>query len=266
MFIDFHTHVFHPKIAAKALAHLESQYSINPRGNGLAGDLLERLRLAGLDGAVVHTAATKPAQVVPANNWAIELSRTIPGLFPFGTIHPGFDRWEDELARLERNSILGVKLHPDFQGFDLADPALLPILESLAGRFVVLSHAGDGPKPGHQPSSPRKLATIKSTFPDLTLVAAHLGGYRQWEEALEYLAGTGIYLDTSSALPFLDDAVLRAILRKHPLERILFGSDYPLFDPAEEIERVRRRLHLTSAGLDRVLSGGANLLKARSFP
>jgi uncharacterized protein len=263
MNIDFHTHLFHPKIAARVLSQLESRYQVSPKGSGLVDDLLERLHRAGLDGAVVLTAATSPAQVIPANNWAMELART-PGLFPFGTIHPGFKRWEEELARLERNAILGVKLHPDLQGFDLADPALLPILEAMTGRFVVLSHAGGGPGFEDSPSSPRKLAAIGSLFPGLTLVAAHLGGFRQWPEALEHLAGTGIYLDTSSALPFLDDRALRAILRKHPLERILFGSDYPLFDPGEELDRIRRRSGLSLAEVHLLLTSGAHLLQARS--
>jgi uncharacterized protein len=266
MRIDFHTHLLHPKIASRVLAQLEKNYSVTPKGTGLVDDLIERLRRAGLDGAVVLTAAAKPAQVVPANNWAIDLARTVPGLFPFGTIHPGFERWEDELARLERNSILGIKLHPDFQGFDLADPALLPILERLEGRFIVLSHVGAGLTSGHAPSSPRKLASIMSRFPDLTLVAAHLGGYQNWDEALEYLVGAPIYLDTSSALLYLDDRVLTDIFRIHPLERILFGSDYPLFDPNGEIERLVHRLNLSGSDLDRLLTNGANLLGVRPFP
>jgi uncharacterized protein len=263
MLIDFHTHLFHPKIAARVLGQLHSHYGIAPVGTGLVEDLRARLRAAGLDGAVVHTAATKPAQVVPANNWAIELSHPGTGLFAFGTIHPAFGRWEDELDRLERHGIKGVKLHPDFQGFDLDDPALLPILESMTGRFIVLSHVGDRRDSDIAPSSPHKLATIRSRFPGLTLVAAHLGGYLQWEEALDHLVGSDIYLDTSSSLPFIDEGLLRSIFRKHPIERILFGSDYPLFDPASEIERLVGRMRLSPADLDLILSNGSNILKLR---
>jgi uncharacterized protein len=263
MLLDFHTHLFHPKIAAKVLGQLHTHYGIHPIGSGLVSDLLARLGTAGLDGAVVHNAATKPAQVIPANNWAIELSRTVPGLFPFGTIHPGFGRWEDELDRLERGGILGIKLHPDFQGFDLADPELVPILEAISGRFIVLSHVGDGGEPLNAPSSPRKLAAIVDRFPELTLVAAHLGGYLQWDEALEHLVGSDVYLDTSSSLPFIDDSLLQAIFRKHPHERILFGSDYPLFDPSTEIERLARKLRLGPASMELLLANGSKLLKAR---
>ena len=47
-----------------------------------------------------------------------------------------------------------------------------------------------------------------------------------------------------TAVPFakLDDALLRAILDRHPPERVLFGSDYPIFDPARELARLRERL------------------------
>ena len=48
MYIDIHTHAFHPKIAHKVVAQLEDHYNIKPVGNGLAEDLKERLTRAGL--------------------------------------------------------------------------------------------------------------------------------------------------------------------------------------------------------------------------
>ena len=109
-------------------------------------------------------AATAPAQVVPANNWAIELARTQPRIIPFGTIHPGFADFEPELDRLERAGIKGIKIHADFQGFRLDDPALFPVLEAMRGRFVALFHVGDRLPPDKNPSCPAKLAAIHRDF------------------------------------------------------------------------------------------------------
>jgi predicted TIM-barrel fold metal-dependent hydrolase len=258
--IDFHTHAFHPKIAGKVLEQLEDHYGISPVGTGQADDLLARLDAAGLDRAVVLAAATAPAQVIPANNWAMELKRTQPRIVPFGTIHPGYPDCEGELDRLERAGIKGIKIHADFQGFRLDDPALFPVLEAMRGRFTALFHVGDRLPPHKNPSCPAKLAAIHRDFPGLVIVAAHLGGYLHWPEALEHLAGSDIYLDTSSTLPFLDDGLLSAILDRHPPERVLFGSDYPLFDPACEIESLRVRLRLSDAALERLLANGDALL------
>jgi predicted TIM-barrel fold metal-dependent hydrolase len=254
--LDIHTHAFHPKIAAKVLAQLETHYGISPLGSGLVDDLLFRLDAAGIERAAVHAAATAPAQVIPANNWAIELARTEPRVIPFGTIHPGFPDFEPELDRLEGAGIRGIKIHADFQGFRLDDPALFPVLEAIRGRFVTLFHVGDRIPPAKNPSCPAKLAAIHKNFPGLTIVAAHLGGYLHWSEALEHLAGLDIYLDTSSSLPFIEDGPLLAILDRHPAERVLFGSDYPLFDPGEELRRLLSRLDLSSERLELMLTSG----------
>jgi len=258
--LDIHTHAFHPKIASKVLGQLEAHYGIAPVGTGLADDLLKRLDAAGIGRAAVLVAATSPAQVIPANNWALELAAAEPRIIPFGTIHPGFADFEAELARLHRAGVKGLKLHADFQGFRLDDPALFPILESAAGRFAVLFHVGDRLPPGLNPSCPATLAALKRAFPKLTVIAAHLGGYLHWAQALLHLAGTDVYLDTSSSLPFIDDRLLTAILDRHPPERVLFGSDYPLFDPGEELQRLRSRLRLGSERMDLLLNAGERLL------
>lgn len=261
MSMDFHTHVFHPKIADKVLEQLENHYDIPPVGTGQVEDLLGMLDLAGIQRAVVHTAATSPDQVIPANNWALWLNRNFSRLTAFGTVHPDYVHWEKELDRLEESGVKGIKLHPDFQGFDLADPGLGPVFEAIHQRFVVMFHVGDRLPPDINPSSPGKLARIRDNFPGLTMVAAHLGGYLHWEEALRHLAGTDIYMDTSSSLPFVDQDTLNRILNLHPLERVLFGSDYPLFDPGQELVLLEKKARLSAEKIDIILRNGEKLIK-----
>ncbi len=261
MSMDFHTHVFHPKIAHKVLKQLRNHYGITPVGTGLVDDLLRMLDAAGIQRAAVHTAATSPDQVIPANNWALSLNRDFPRLTAFGTVHPDYVHWEKELDRLEQADVQGIKLHPDFQGFDLADSRLDQVFEAIGQRFVVMFHVGDRLPPDINPSSPGKLARIRDDFPDLTIVAAHLGGYLHWEEALRHLAGSDVYLDTSSSLPFVDQDILQQILNLHPLERILFGSDYPLFDPGQELVLLEKRAGFSAEKIDIVLKNGEKLIK-----
>lgn len=231
---DIHTHAFHPKIADKVLNQLKDHYSITPVGTGIVADLVARAQNAGLDHVVIHTAATTPAQVLPANNWSLEIMREHPEVLAFGTMHPGFKRIDAELDRLEQAGVAGLKFHADFQGFRLDDPSFYNLLERVAGRFVCMFHVGDNIEPDKAPSCPRKMAAILDAFPSLTAIAAHLGGYLHWNESLKHLAGRDVYLDTSSSLPFIDPALARNIVDRHPRERLLFGSDYPLFDPGDE--------------------------------
>lgn len=258
---DFHAHAFHPKIAAKVCSQLEAHYGLPPVGSGLAEDLLDRARDAGLSRVVVHCAATVPAQMAPANDFALQLQAAHPAIVAFGTLHPHAPRtaWEAELDRLRAAGVRGLKFHPEFQGFWLDDTRLPPLLEACRD-FIWMFHIGDVPPPEQNPSCPVKLAKILDDFPGVRVVAAHLGGYRHWECALERLAGRDVWLDTSSSLPFIRQDTLEGIVRRHDPARLLFGSDYPLFDPGQEMDLLRQRLRLDDAAMTRLLTNADALL------
>ena len=61
------------------------------------------------------------------------------------------------------------------------------------------------------------------------------------ERSLELLGGKDIYLDISSTMAFIDLALLQ-VLQLPRVEHILFGSDYPLFSPGEELTKLERLL------------------------
>jgi len=259
MRIDIHTHAFHNKIAEKAVDHLEDHYGITPVGTGRADDLIARLDRAGLDKAVVLAAATSPRQVIPANNWAIELQKTAPRLIPFGTLHPGYDRNAEELERLAENGIRGLKFHPDFQGFRMDDPAFYDLMELVDERFICMFHVGDDLPPDLNPSCPRKMAALRKAFPKPVMIAAHMGGLKQWEYAMEHLAGLDVYVDCSSVMDFVDDDLLKRLVDAFTPDRVLFGSDYPLYDAGDEIERITKRLNLSEERLDAFLNRAGRL-------
>ncbi len=259
MYTDCHTHVFHPKIAEKAINQLDSHYGIRPVGTGVLGDLLHRADAAGIERVVVHTAATDPSQVIPANNWAVDMQRQSERVVAFGTLHPDYAEPEKELDRLRRAGIQGLKFHPDFQGFFLDDPKFYRLMEIIGDEWTLMIHVGDVLPPEQNPSCPVKMARLRREFPGPKLIAAHLGGYSHWKFAVEHLAGLDVYMDTSSSLSFVDDDTLRALIAKHPADRLLFGSDYPLFDPGDEMRLVEKRLGPLGVRLDALLSAGDSL-------
>lgn len=260
MRIDVHTHAFHPKIAQKVLDQLSDHYGIPPVGDGTVEDLLTRAARAGLDRVMLHTAATDPSQVVPANNWAIELTRKHPEVVAFGSLHPDYPDNEREIERLTKAGITGLKFHPDFQGFFLDSPGFRRLMEMVPERFTLMIHVGDDLPPEKNPSCPMKLAALLHDFPGRRVIAAHMGGYLHWKWALEHLVGRDVFMDTSSTLAFIPDEMLRAIWNGHPRERMLFGSDYPLFDPGAEMHVLQRRLALTDEALESLLQAGTALL------
>lgn len=257
-YIDVHTHIFHSKIAYKVVAQLSDHYHIPCLGTGELDDFLPRIQRAGITHFFVHSAATHPDQVIPANRWAIMLKKT-PGAIPFGTMHPQFDKMEDELAFLYDNGIRGIKLHPDFQGFRLDDPALLPLFGAMEGKFTLMTHVGDRLPPAQNPSCPFKVAAIKRRFPKLRIIAAHFGGVWQWQYTIEALKGLDVYFDTSSSLFAIPQYHLEQIFRTFPRHAFLFGSDYPLADPQIEMQRLQYRLHLSDHELEEIMTAGCAL-------
>ena len=270
MYIDIHTHAFHPKIAHKAVDHLNSFYSITCSGDGTIANLLEREQEAGLEKCVVLCAATAPAQVIPANNYAISLQREHPEqVIAFGTVHPAYENWEKELARIKAAGIRGIKLHPDFQSFWLDDPRLLPIFEAAQKDFVFEIHIGDKTTPDKNPSCPYKLASIMRQFPDIRVIAAHFGGYRMWSHALEVFSGStfeNLWFDTSSTTPFATPELAHRLLNTFPRERILFGTDWPLYDPVEELQRLQTLGGLSDSEMEVIMSNASALLAPNSVP
>lgn len=248
MLIDCHTHAFADKIAEKAVIQLVDYYQIPTSFGGRLGDLLKAAMEARLEALILLVAATKPEQVKPANDWALTIKGTgsfeletkyglspLPQIVPFGTYHPDDPDWFSEIQRLRKSGVKGIKLHPEFQGIDLADPRLKDFWAEIESDFIVMIHVGDPVHSESNQSTPRKVAAILNNFPKLRVIAAHLGGYLFWNEVLDVLAGRDLYLDTSSALPYIDPGLLRKIFAKHGTEKILFGSDYPLRSPAQDL-------------------------------
>jgi len=230
--IDFHTHAFPEKIEAKAVEHLENHYLLHIPRRGDIGSLLNSARSCEVEKIVVHSTATLWRQVENVNNWiASIIDENIIG---FGTLHPDYPDCLIELKRIKSMGLKGLKLHPDFQGFNIDDSRMFPIYERLEPNFPILMHLGDERL---DYSSPQRMAKILEMFPNLTVVGAHMGGYARWEEAREYLVGKNIYFDTSSALWRLSPQEAVSIIRNHGVDKIVFGTDYPVASHKAELER-----------------------------
>lgn len=253
--IDFHNHAFPEKIERRAIEHLEKHYSINIPRRGRMEDLLVSARDAGISHMVLHASATHKTQVTSTNQWVSAHAKG--NVIGFGTLHPDYGDCLGEIKRIKELGLRGIKLHPDFQGFDVDEPSMYPIYEALEPGFPILVHVGDE-KLDH--SSPRRLARVIKLFPHLTIIGAHLGGYSRWNEAKKYLVGKNLYLDTSSSLWRLDASEAADIIRNHGTDRVLFGSDYPVGSHKREIEMFLN-LPLTEDGKKKILwDNAANLL------
>ena len=266
MFIDCHMHAFADNIADKAVEQLKEYYHVPAPYTGRVSEVMSVAAEVKLDGLVLLVAATRPTQVKPANNWVLSMrdaylqerkalspTNPAPRIAHFGTYHPDDPNWLAEVRRLRAAGIRGIKIHPEFQGIDLADPKLNDFFEEVKNDFVLLIHVGDPVVSPDNFSTPKKIARILDDFPGIKIIAAHLGGYRFWEEAYGCLAGRDVYLDTSSSLCYMDLDLARKIISKHGTDKILFGSDFPLHSPADEAAIIHRIPWLTASDKEKIL-------------
>src|SRR5687768_4457929 len=130
MIIDSHSHVWPDAVAKRAFSG--SIPDMELYGDGTIGGLAIAQRHAGVDRSVCLAIADSPDRVEAANRFVGALDRT--RFIPFGTIHPKL-KPEENLASLRRHALVGVKLHPVFQGYRLDDRALWDTLDALAGEF-----------------------------------------------------------------------------------------------------------------------------------
>ncbi len=221
--IDMHAHVFPPAVAKKAVDNLGSYYNYTMHGTGTFEDLTKSAKQAGVGRLVICSTATRPDQVENINTY---LSGLITDhVAAFGSLHRDYENFEAEIDRMEHLGLKGVKLHPDFQEFDMDDKKMFPIYEALEGRLPILFHVGDETS---DRSAPKRLARVLENFPKLTAIGAHLGGYSRWDEAMEFLIGKNLYIDTSSVFRRLRKEQVTEIIKKHGVDKVLFGTDYPL--------------------------------------
>lgn len=246
MVIDSHVHIFQERIAPAAVEATNAFYdgSCNEeipapvslgRLPGTVEDLIPRMARDGIDRAVVFSTATSAHQVEIINSFIRDVCREHPQLIGVGTMHPDYPDFEGELRRMKAEGLVGIKLHPDIQRFRLDDERLMPLYEIMsAERLFLIAHTGDY---RYDYSSPRRMARVAKAFPKLRCIAPHCGGWSEWAEARACLRLPNVYIDTCSTLPFnAYDAARRAFEVFDPTH-IFFGTDYPMWEPKEELDR-----------------------------
>lgn len=237
-FFDIHAHIFPPHVAEKVIAQLEGYYGFKWEGTGVFDDLISSMDEAGVRRCNIFSCATKPEQVETANTYLASLQAEFPERFCcFGTMHPDYPDIAGELKRLNSLGLKGLKIHPDFQRVPIDDPGMIKIYDLAGDTLPMLFHIGD---PYQDYSAPKRLGRVLDMMPHLKVIAAHLGGYRAWEEGKKHLVGRDLWLDTSSTVGYLPVEEAKKIVLAHGCEKVLWGSDYPARRHKAAVEDIKK--------------------------
>lgn len=261
MLIDFHTHCFPPKIAGKAiekLAHASGGFI--PNTDGTVDSLRARMREDGIAVAVVLSIATNAHQQRAVNDFAISIDNK-QDIFAFGSVYPYSEDAFSELERIKEAGLLGVKLHPDYQGFAVDDTRWKPLYRKISELgLITVFHAGlDYGFPPPYNAMPRALRQAAEWF-QTPVIAAHWGGINCGDGVLEYLCGTeNVYFDCSFGYSMMPRYYAEKILEKHGVDRMLFGTDSP-WRTAEQEMRLLDNLGLSAEDMEKITHKNAERL------
>lgn len=232
---DMHGHIFPAKIADKAAQAIGEFYEIPMRYAGDSTRIIDSGARIGLTRQLVCSSATTPAQVQSINDFIAAECKANPQFIGFGALHPDMEDAETELKRIRSMGLVGVKLHPDFQRFAIDSPRAVELYRVISAHGLpVLFHTGDI---RFDYSSPRRLANAMDQVPSLVAIAAHFGGYTEWDIVPECLNRPNVWFDTCSTLAFMDKDRAVQMIRTLGSERFFFGVDFPMWDHKEELER-----------------------------
>ena len=226
--IDFHAHIYPNKIAQKATNATADFYGISPACIGTGDELLREGKIAGIDEFVLLPVATKSEQVRHVNEFILGETAAHKEFYGFGTLHPDCENIMEEAEYILNSGLKGIKLHPDTQ------------------RLLV--HCGDK---RFDFSHPARLKRVIDNFPKLQVIAAHLGGWSLFGEAFAILRDTDCFLDISSSTMFLPPERVARYIAGYGADRILFGTDFPLWSPETEVESFRK-LPLSAEEFDKI--------------
>jgi predicted TIM-barrel fold metal-dependent hydrolase len=181
------------------------------------------------------------------NDAVLELAHGSSGFFfPVCSVHPADGT--AALAELDRVAEAGcswLKLHPNTQNFDVADPAVTGVVARAAERALPVLFDAWAPWDANQPG---KFMQLAMAVPEARLILAHAHG-ASFPQLLIYDAVARypwwprqVWIDISVAAamfangPFAEQFTW--VLRRVGTDRIVFGSDYPLDDPLQAIRAV----------------------------
>ena len=240
MIIDVHTHAFPDHLATRAMAQLQAETDeVIAVLDGTVGDLLRSMDRAAIDVSVVASIATKPTQFDAILRWSDSIRSE--RIVPFPSLCPTAPEAEAQVRRVAAEGFCGVKLHPYYQQFVLDDERATPAYAAAEEcGLVILMHAGfDIAFPRDRVADPVRLVRVLDQHPSLRVIAAHLGGWMDWDEVEARLLGRPVYLDVSTCFDFMDRAQADRILRGHGAHYLVFGSDSPWVDQLRTLEEVR---------------------------
>lgn len=206
-----------------------------------AAEVARRARLVDIEWTIVSPLTA----IMPrgggnafAGNWeAAEAIAQTPGLLQYVVIDPHDPRTFQQADQLlKRPSCVGIKIHPEEHCYSIQEFGERIFEFAAARQAVILTHSSE------QNSLAADFVPLANAFPQVRLILAHIGC--GWDgdlthqvRAIQQCRHRNVYADTSSARSVTPGLIEWAV-REIGADRVLFGTDTPLYHTAMQRARV----------------------------
>lgn len=244
MKIDVHVHITPPDLIRdyKKIYDKEPYWALlseSPLNKFATGEqVVADLEAGGFDMAGVTGFSFRDLGLCRyVNDYTLEMVKKYPHrLFGMMAISPREQGFEQEFTRRINQGFRGVgEMFLTGQGIDPMDKGqLLPLMQLARDADVpVMIHSNEAV--GHDyvgkvSVTPKEIAEIALNFPLNTLVFAHMGGGLPFYELMKEMRNSlsKVYYDTAAGVYLYDAGVFRVFREIGVLDKLLFGSDFPL--------------------------------------
>lgn len=244
MKIDFHVHVTPPDVIKdwKKIAEREDYFKLlseSPVNKfATADDVVKELESSGVDKAVTFGFAFRDMGLCRyVNDYVAEAIKKYPHkLIGYMVVTPTAPDLEKEIDRCLALGLKGVgEIFPQGQGFDIADPKEMSNLANLCiERDIPLIIHTNEPVGhyycGKTDTTPQRASAFAQNFPDIKVIFAHWGGGLLFYELMPEIRrqNQNVYYDIAASPLLYDKNIYKAASDIKVLDKVLFGSDYPL--------------------------------------
>lgn len=203
----------------------------------------------------------------------LELDRDLKNttkLLGYVVVNPMFPESVKDLRLIKSNpKFRGVKIHPDYHGFDMKSDAIQEFIGTVADQVpMMLFHTSCMPGTGFAAYS--EILRFAKKHPKTKIVMAHMAGIFQnanypyfpnFEglEAVKAAACENIFVDTAHHLMYVYPGVMERMVELIGADHIVYGTDVPLQGPRQmrfAIETIQA-LPIPDADKNKILYGNA---------
>ncbi len=254
MKIDFHVHATPPDIIAdwEKIAEKEPYFKLlseSPVNKfATAEDIVTELYNSDVDKAVIFGFAFRDMGLCKyVNDYVADsIEKFSDRLIGYMILSPTSAEIVREIDRCMDMGLKGIgELMPYGQGFDISDPKeMANMCNACTERDLpVIIHTNEAV--GHHYSGKTDTTAVNASalahnYPDLKVVFAHWGGGLLFYELMPEIRkqNKNVYYDTAAS-PFLYDKKIYKVAKDiGVLDKVLFGSDYPLIPMGRYIKDI----------------------------